>query len=217
MALHAFYKLVDGTLEIDGVKMHQTFGRTPFQAANEMVSLLSIRPGDNVLDICTGLGYSAIEEARRGALVTTIEVDPRVLELARQNPASKELFEAGSAKRKSIKIIVGNALEEILEFKHESFHAILHDPPRFSFAGELYSQVFYNELFRVLSPGGRLFHYTGKPGEKSGKNYRKGIKERLGNAGFNKIEWQEAAQGFSATKHRIAHKHDSESFYSIDR
>ncbi len=30
--------------------------------------------------------------------------------------------------------------------------AVLHDPPRFGIAGELYSQVFYDELARVLHP-----------------------------------------------------------------
>ncbi len=190
-----FYKLVDGTIEIDGVRMHQTSQRTPKEGCSEMVAQLHIRRGDKVLDICTGLGYSAIEEAHHGASVVTIEIDTRVLELARQNPDSKELF--GNPK---IEIIVKDALTEVKEFESEYFHAVLHDPPRFSLAGELYSQAFYIELFRILSPGGRLFHYTGKPGEKSGKNYRKGIKERLAQAGFEKIEWNEGAQGFSALK-----------------
>ena len=41
--------------------------------------------------------------------------------------------------------------------------AVLHDPPRFGIAGELYSQSFYDQLARVLRPRGRLFHYTGTP------------------------------------------------------
>lgn len=190
-----FYKLVGGTLEIDGVRMHQTSQRSPLQASEEMVSHLNIRRGDNVLDVCTGLGYTAIEEARRGAIVSTIEVDESVLRLARTNLPSKELFN-----NPKIEIIVGDALDEIKRFESEYFHAVSHDPPRFSLAGELYSQAFYHELFRVLAPGGRLFHYTGKPGEKTGKNYRKGTKQRLAQAGFQKIEWQEQAQGFTCTK-----------------
>jgi predicted methyltransferase len=31
-----------------------------------------------------------------------------------------------------------------------AFDAALHDPPRFGIAGELYSQVFYDQLARVL-------------------------------------------------------------------
>lgn len=197
MARHAHYKLAGGTLEIDGVKMHQTLNLSPMEAAREMVGLLNIRPGDRVLDVCAGLGYTAIEQARQGALVNTIENDEMVLEMARQNPASKELFG-----NKKIKIILGDAFTETKNFENGFFDAILHDPPRFSFAGELYSQSFYNELFRVLKKGGRLFHYTGKPGEKRGKNYRKGIKQRLAQARFSKIEWSEQAQGFCAAKSR---------------
>ena len=44
--------------------------------------------------------------------------------------------------------------------------AILHDPPRFGIAGELYSQGFYYEqLARILKRRGRLFHYTGSPNQ----------------------------------------------------
>lgn len=199
MQRHAHYKLAGGTIEIDGVRMHQTAGRTPVEAAWEMAGLLQIRRrGERVLDVCTGLGYTAIEEARQGAFVTTIEVDENVLQLAKQNPLSKELFEL--EKQRKIKLIVGDAFEKMLEFENEFFDAVLHDPPRFSFAGELYSQAFYSQLFRVLKKGGRLFHYTGKPGEKSGKNFRKGIKQRLAQAGLSKIEWSEEAQGFAALK-----------------
>ena len=44
-----------------------------------------------------------------------------------------------------------------------AFDAVLHDPPRFGIAGELYSQAFYDHLARVLKPRGVLFHYTGTP------------------------------------------------------
>ena len=37
-----------------------------------------------------------------------------------------------------------------------SFDLILHDPPRFSLAGELYRAL--RELFRVLKPGGHVPH-----------------------------------------------------------
>ncbi len=202
MARHAFYKLALGTIEIDGVRMHRTAGVTPLQSAREMVSLLALKPGEKVLDVCTGLGYTAIEEAGAGAQVTTIEVDEQVLALARQNPASGKLFE-----KNKIKIISGDASELIRSLPANSLDAVLHDPPRFSFAGELYSGAFYAELFRVLKPGGRLFHYTGRPGEKSGRSFTKGVKQRLEAAGFVKVAWVEPAQGFLAfkqpTKNRV--------------
>lgn len=36
------------------------------------------------------------------------------------------------------------------ELPDAAFDAALHDPPRFGIAGELYSQVFYDQLARVL-------------------------------------------------------------------
>jgi len=192
-----FYKLLPelGTIEINGVKMHQTVRRTPQEDAENKVKTLGVRKDENVLDVCTGLGYSAIAAAEKGARVTTIEVDENVLELAKQNPFSKKLFE-----NPRIKIIVGDALQEIKAFDDSHFDAVLHDPPRFSFAGELYSLAFYRELFRVLKKGGRLFHYTGKPGEKRGKGIRAGVARRLAEAGFKKIEWNEETLGFTAVK-----------------
>lgn len=39
----------------------------------------------------------------------------------------------------------------------------MHNPPRFSIAGELYGLDFYRALYRVLRRDGKLFHYTGEP------------------------------------------------------
>lgn len=152
-------------LEIDGVKMHCTRLAPPLREAENKALLLKIHRDDRVLDVCTGLGYSAIACARCGALVTTIELDEEVLRLARENAFSLDLFE-----NERIKIVRGDANEEIKKFANASFDAVLHDPPRFSFAGELYSLAFYAELFRVLKPGGILFHYTGKANERTGKS-----------------------------------------------
>ena len=194
MACHAFYRIVDGTLEIDGVRMHPA-GASPQAAAKAMVARLRLRRGGRVLDVCTGLGYTAIAEAAEGCSVVTVEVDERVVEAARSNPASAGLFGNPLVKR-----FLGDALSFVASLEAAGFDAVLHDPPRFSFAGELYSQAFYEELFRVLKPGGVLFHYTGKPGEKRGVSFRKGVAERLRAAGFIGVAWCEAEQGFSALR-----------------
>ena len=67
----------------------------------------------------------------------------------------------------------------------ESVDAILHDPPRFGIAGELYSQVFYDHLARVLKRKGKLFHYTGAPNKlTSGRDVPNEVAKRLRHAGF---------------------------------
>jgi predicted methyltransferase len=182
-------------LEIDGIKMHATRLAPPLKEAENKAKLLGIRRDERVLDVCTGLGYSAIALARAGARVTTIEVDEEVLALAKTNSFSAELFA-----NPKIEIIEGDANEEIKKFRNAEFNCVLHDPPRFSFAGELYSRAFYGELARVLKPRGRLFHYTGTTNERTGKSFLKGVKQRLEAAGFARVEWREEALAFTAEK-----------------
>jgi predicted methyltransferase len=71
-------------------------------------------------------------------------------------------------------------------FADGSFGAILHDPPRFGIAGELYSQQLYDEFARLLSAGGRLFHYTGTPNRlTSNRDVPREVAARLQRAGFS--------------------------------
>ncbi len=193
MAQH--YRLIDGTIEIDGVRMHQTAKKTPRQDAAEKVVALAPKDGLVMLDICTGLGYSALSAARRGLWVTTVEKDLHVLELAKSNKDSEGLFD-----HPRIRLVKQDALVFVPTLSDGSFDLILHDPPRFSMAGELYSEAFYRELFRVIKAGGRLFHYTGTPGSASGKNIPRGVKARLESAGFVRVLWQENLMGFLAQK-----------------
>jgi predicted methyltransferase len=75
--------------------------------------------------------------------------------------------------------------EEIVTLPSDSFDAVLHDPPRFGIAGELYSQAFYGELARVLKRGAPLFHYTGSPNKlTSGRDLANEVSQRLRRAGF---------------------------------
>ena len=79
----------------------------------------------------------------------------------------------------------GDITQEISRLATRSVGAILHDPPRFGIAGELYSQAFYHELARVLEAGGRLFHYTGSPNKlTSGRDVPNEVTKRLRQAGF---------------------------------
>src|SRR5205823_5246081 len=120
-------------------------------------------PRGRVLDTCTGLGYTAIAAARTADNVVTVELDPTALEIARLNPWSRGLFD-----NPRITQVLGDSGERVGEFPDGSFSLVMHDPPTFSLAGDLYAGAFYRQLFRVLAPGGRLFHYIGQvEGKKS--------------------------------------------------
>ncbi|TRX57469.1 class I SAM-dependent methyltransferase [Thalassomonas sp. M1454] len=194
-----YYKLVPTAgaplLEISGVKMHISKGTDPFTSASEMAQK-AVRAGDKVLDCCSGLGYAAISAHRLGASeVTTIELSQQVMGLRAQNPWSQDLTNNGIVQ------LHGSSYELITTMQTSSFDAVIHDPPRFSLAGELYSEDFYREIYRVLRPSGRLFHYTGNPQiVKQGSSFVDGVIRRLKKAGFYNIEKVEHLMGVSAQK-----------------
>lgn len=185
------------TLEISGIQMHRTVGVDPWTDSNLKVRALGPLRGAKVLDICTGLGYTAIAEVLSGASsVLTVEVDPNVIALAQYNPWSRGLEDS------RVELVLEDAAKLLKELEDSSFDAVLHDPPRISVAGELYGLEFYRELYRVLKPGGRLFHYVGEPGKHSNVSYVKGVKRRLEMAGFVGVTWVDYAKGFKAVKPR---------------
>jgi len=194
-----YYKLAPTAgaplLEISGVKMHISKGTDPFTSASEMAQQ-AVRKGDKVLDCCSGLGYAAIAAHRIGASeVLTIELSRSVMGLRAQNPWSKDLNNEGIVQRQ------GSSFELIGTMTDASFDAVIHDPPRFSLAGELYSEEFYSEIYRVLRPDGRLFHYTGNPHViKKGSSFVDGVIRRLEAAGFKRIVKVEHLMGVSAQK-----------------
>lgn len=179
-----FYKLIPTdeapTIEISGIQMHRTTGTAPFLNAMNSAKTV-VRKGAAVLDTCGGLGYTAIAAARLGAAsVVSLDVDPNVREIARQNPWSAEYFSSPV-----IELVDADAAEFVAAQPDGTFDCVVHDPPRFSRAGHLYGEEFYHGLARVLRPRGRLFHYTGDPFSKSrGKSFVQGVLRRLQSAGF---------------------------------
>jgi predicted methyltransferase len=182
------------TMLISGILMHRIKGIDPYQDTLRKVKTIAPIRGC-VLDTATGLGYTAIEAAKSADHVVTIELDPVALEIAEINPWSRALFE-----NPKITQLVGDSFEEIHNFESEAFARIIHDPPAFSLAGELYSGEFYDQLFRILGRGGRLFHYIGDLESKSGRIVAKGAGRRLQDAGFSRIARRPEAFGLVAYK-----------------
>jgi predicted methyltransferase len=164
--------------------------------ADTLEKIRAIRPVvGQVLDTATGLGYTAIEAAKTAAHVTTIELDPAALEVCRQNPWSQGLFE-----NPKITQLVGDSFEVVLELTNSAFTRIIHDPPVFALAGDLYSGEFYRELHRLLRNNGRLFHYVGDPESKSGRSTTAGVMRRLEQAGFREVRRAPRAFGVTAVR-----------------
>jgi predicted methyltransferase len=171
------------TFEIDGIKMLPTARVSPYADAQQKVALVEPR-GKRLLDTCGGLGYFAGCSLAAGAReVLSFEHDPDVIWLRSFNPWSPDHRWTQAPAGLTLKC--ANALAEIAALPAHCMDAVLHDPPRFGIAGDLYSQHFYHQLARVLRIGGSLFHYVGSPNRlTSGRDVPHEVARRLQRAGF---------------------------------
>jgi predicted methyltransferase len=111
------------------------------------------------------------------------------------NPWSAALFETPK-----ITQLIGDSFDLVQQFDDGAFSRIVHDPPMFNLAGELYSAEFYRHLYRVLARNGRLFHYVGNPDSPSGSRVTRGVVRRLQEAGFTHVRRRPDAFGVLAQK-----------------
>lgn len=171
------------TFEIDGIKMLPTSRESPLDDAKRKVALVEPR-GKTVLDTCGGLGYFAACCLEAGAArIVSFEKNADVLWLRTLNPWSPDPDSADAGGR--LQLTHADVSQAIAAIPTASVDALLHDPPRFGIAGELYSQAFYDQLARVLRRGGTLFHYTGSPNKlTSGRDVPGEVAKRLEKAGF---------------------------------
>ncbi|HLC79145.1 MAG TPA: methyltransferase [archaeon] len=198
-----FYQLLPTrtvpALRINAVPMHRFAKIDPKEHTARIIE--AAKPHGKVLDICTGLGYSAIACAKKNEVrkVVTIEIDEQVIAIAKMNQASKALFE-----NKKIAQIIGDAALEISNFADFEFDCIISDPPTFTMATELYTPKFYSELFRVLKKSGTLWHYAAEPGKagvkKDPKKLGLNIAKKLEEAGFIGVQIDGKSTGVVARK-----------------
>ncbi|HOM66738.1 MAG: Spermidine synthase [Chloroflexi bacterium ADurb.Bin120] len=181
------------TMLISGIPMHRVKDITPDMDTRQKLKALG-KPYGRILDTASGLGYTAIMAAQTAEQVVTIEFDPAVHEICRQNPWSAELFTLSN-----IQPLIGDSVDLVAAFPDATFNAIIHDPPTFSLAGEMYALETYQHLYRILKPGGRLFHYIGNPNSRYGANTGRGVIARLGQVGF-RVSAKPRAFGVLAVK-----------------
>ncbi len=167
------------TFEIDGIKMLVSEKLSPWADAEHKVALVQPR-GKVILDTCAGLGYFAAWCLQgQVARVLSFEKNPDVLWLRSLNPWSPP-------DDPRLTVTLADISRQVFSLPDQSVDAVLHDPPRFGIAGELYSQAFYDQLARVIRRKGRLFHYTGAPNKVSrGRDLPEEVSKRLAKAGFD--------------------------------
>jgi uncharacterized protein len=191
--------LVDGkppTVVLGGFGMHRFKGTDPAADTHSKIRALGHAAAyGHVLDVCTGLGYTAIALADIPTVtaVTTIELDQVMVDMQQRNPWSERLFVDPKINR-----IVADAVNALPDLPSDMFRAVVHDPPAQAMAGELYSESFYSQLARVLAPDGKLFHYIGDPSSSESGRLYKGIVHRLLHAGFSRVQEAPGAFGLTA-------------------
>jgi predicted methyltransferase len=182
------------TMLVSGIPMHRIKDTHPH--ADTLEKIHSVKPlVGQVLDTATGLGYTAIEAARTAEHVTTVELDPAALCVCRLNPWSLELFD-----NPKITQLIGDSYEVVAGMEEASFTRVIHDPPAFSLAGDLYSSEFYRQLHRVMRNHSQMFHYIGDPASKSGRSITAGVIKRLEQVGFRQVRRVPRAFGVVAVK-----------------
>ena len=110
-------------------------------AAEHVVALAGLRRGERVLDLATGTGNAALLAARSGAVVTGLDVAPRLIDVARER-ADAEGLDAS--------FVVGNI--EALPFESGAFDVAI-SVFGLIFAGD--PDRAFGEMMRVLRADGR--------------------------------------------------------------
>ncbi len=109
-------------------------------SAQEFVAGLDLQPGIRVLDVACGTGNLALPAARRGAIVTGVDIAPNLVEQAREN-----------AKREGLNVQFDEGDVENLPYEDASFDGVI------TMFGAMFAprpDVTASEMIRVVRPGG---------------------------------------------------------------
>lgn len=117
--------------------------------ATALVKFSQLQPGNSVLDVGCGTGVVAITAARRGAIVSGLDLSPQLLEYADKNKILANVnvdFKQGDV--------------EALPYPDESFDVVL---SQFGHMFAPNAQLAIDEMLRVLKPGGIIAFSTWPP------------------------------------------------------
>ena len=145
----AFEELKARQAEIWGSAPWERFAAGFADIHDDLISRLGVRAGEQWLDLATGTGAIATRAARRGAVVTGLDLAPKLIETARQRAAADGLaitYEVGDCE---------NVPHPAASFDVvSSAMGVIAAPDHAAVA---------RELARVCKPGGRLGLTTWRP------------------------------------------------------
>lgn len=136
--------------------------KTIYGAGEAFIERLNIPTGAHVLDVATGTGNLAIPAARKGAIVTGVDIAPNLLEQARTRAAAEGL---------TIQFDEGDA--EALPYADASFDIVV------TMFGAMFAprpELVATELARVLKPGGKLAMANWNPDSFTGLMFKTNAK-----------------------------------------
>jgi len=128
--------------------------------AEQFIHRLNLPPGKQVLDIACGTGNLSLPLARRGSIVTGVDIATNLLEQASER-----------AKAEGLTIAFDEGDAEQLPYADASFDYVV------TMFGAMFAprpEVVAAELARVLKPGGRLAMANWNPASFSGKMFKIG-------------------------------------------
>jgi SAM-dependent methyltransferase len=118
-----------------------SFWSSIFEPASEaLVEVAGVGPGDRVLDVAAGNGNTALAAARRGAVVTAVDITPAQIERGRRRADEEGL---------AVEWLEADAEE--LPFRDASFDCVL---STFGVAFAPYGERATPEMFRVVRSDG---------------------------------------------------------------
>jgi ubiquinone/menaquinone biosynthesis C-methylase UbiE len=159
--------------EVWSAGTYERFAARLAPVQDELVDVLGMSAGDEVLDLATGTGEIAVRAAKRGAKVTGVDIAPPMLDKARANAAAS-----------GVEITFDQGNVEYLPYDDATFDVAV------SNFGLIFAPDHANvaaELARVLRPGGRLGFSAWKPNAKLGELYRRFTEEPI--EGREAYEW----------------------------
>jgi ubiquinone/menaquinone biosynthesis C-methylase UbiE len=140
---------------------------------DQLIELLDIEPGDRVLDLATGTGQVAVRAAKRGAVVTGIDLAEPIVAKARERAAEED-----------VEVVFDLGDVEYLPYEDACFDVLV------SCFGVIFAPDHANvaaELARVACPGARLGFSAWKPNPKLAELYRRFTEDPID--GREAYEW----------------------------